>query len=266
MDLEEARREAGQREAGQREVKSSPRVGILDLVFRFRYLLHLAIYALGFVMTGNGTRAAGLQRVWLWLPEVVAARTSVSLEQAIAGVTGLAIVCAVSAALLRTWAAAYLGPEVVVSPKFEGASIMAGGPYRFLRNPLYVGIVLHTIAICVLMSWPAAIVVILLTLALEWTLVMAEERYLAGQMGDAYRSYRERVPRFFPSPTRRLGPGSGAARWGRAFLSEIYMWGAAFSFAAFGRTYNALLIMQGLVISFGISIVVRGLLRGRGPA
>lgn len=261
MDLEEARREAG-----QREVKSSSQVGILDLVFRFRYLLHVAIYALGFVITGNGTRAAGLQRVWLWLPEVLAARSSVSLQQGIATVTGLAILCSVSAALLRTWASAYLGPQVVVSPSFQGESITAGGPYRLLRNPLYLGVLLHTIAICVLLSWPAAVVVMALTFALEWTLVAAEERYLSARMGEAYQSYRDRVPRFIPRLAGNSGFGSVRPQWGRAFLSEIYIWGAAFSFAAFGRTYNAVLIVQGLVVSLGISIVVRGLLRGRGPA
>jgi hypothetical protein len=49
-------------------------------------------------------------------------------------------------------------------------------------------------------------------------------------------------------------------RWGAAFLGEIYMWGVVVSFAALGWRYNSLLVMQGVLVSLGVSIVVKAFL------
>lgn len=43
------------------------------------------------------------------------------------------------AAWLRTWAAAYLRSSVVHDPNLHSEAIVADGPYRYLRNPLYLG-------------------------------------------------------------------------------------------------------------------------------
>jgi hypothetical protein len=43
-------------------------------------------------------------------------------------------------------------------------------------------------------------------------------------------------------------------------LGEIYMWGVAISFAALGWMYNAVLILQGVLVSVGTSLVVRAFL------
>jgi hypothetical protein len=41
------------------------------------------------------------------------------------------------------------------------------------------------------------------------------------------------------------------------FFSEIYMWGVVVSFLVFGWKYNAFLIIQGVVVSLGVSLVAR---------
>ncbi|GAC1360576.1 MAG: hypothetical protein NVSMB3_08520 [Acidobacteriaceae bacterium] len=43
-------------------------------------------------------------------------------------------------------------------------------------------------------------------------------------------------------------------------MSEIYMWGVAGSFLVLGAKYNAVLVIQGVVVAFGLSILVRGVL------
>jgi hypothetical protein len=43
-------------------------------------------------------------------------------------------------------------------------------------------------------------------------------------------------------------------------LSEVYLWGVAISFGALGWMYNAVLILQGVLVSLGVSLVVRALL------
>src|SRR5579862_179001 len=43
-----------------------------------------------------------------------------------------------AAALLRTWASSYLRASVVYAAVVKADSLVAGGPYRHVRNPLYL--------------------------------------------------------------------------------------------------------------------------------
>jgi protein-S-isoprenylcysteine O-methyltransferase Ste14 len=76
-------------------------------------------------------------------------------------------------------------------------AIVAGGPFRFSRNPIYLSMILLQIGVGV---WTkslwffvlAAISVALLT----WGVIMREERYLEQKFGDKYLSYKSRVRRW----------------------------------------------------------------------
>ncbi len=75
--------------------------------------------------------------------------------------------------------------------------IVAGGPYRFSRNPIYLGMVLLQVGIGVWANslWfigLAALSVVLLT----WGVISREERYLARKFGEPYLTYKERVRRW----------------------------------------------------------------------
>ncbi len=79
------------------------------------------------------------------------------------------------------------------------------GPYARIRHPQYVGFVL--IMIGFLFQWPT-----ILTLAMfpvlvfmYWRLALREERVIEAEMGDAYRRYAARVPRFVPKLQGVLG-------------------------------------------------------------
>src|SRR5690242_4467275 len=51
-----------------------------------------------------------------------------------------------AAAALRTWATAYLSTEVMKHSELQSASLVADGPYRYTRNPLYLGNILMTLS------------------------------------------------------------------------------------------------------------------------
>jgi len=76
-------------------------------------------------------------------------------------------------------------------------TIVNTGPYRFMRNPIYLGMILGLIGLAIALNslW------LLLTLApfavvIRYGVVAREEAYLERKFGDVYRHYRRRVRRW----------------------------------------------------------------------
>ena len=78
----------------------------------------------------------------------------------------------------------------------EQGEIVTGGPYKFTRNPQYVGfILLYSGIILVTYSFMALITGALVTL-LFFILPFSEEPWLRQQYGKSYEEYCKKVPRF----------------------------------------------------------------------
>jgi protein-S-isoprenylcysteine O-methyltransferase Ste14 len=83
------------------------------------------------------------------------------------------------------------------APWKPSPELIAQGPYRFTRNPMYVGLTLVTLGIGlagarlgVLLLAPLAL------LAVHFAAVLPEERYLADKFGEPYLQYKTRVRRY----------------------------------------------------------------------
>lgn len=82
-------------------------------------------------------------------------------------------------------------------PERPSTAIVTDGPYRFTRNPMYVGFALATLggaflanSLWTLIAVPVGIVLI------SHFVVAREERYLARKFGEEYLSYKRRVRRW----------------------------------------------------------------------
>lgn len=112
----------------------------------------------------------------------------------------LGVLCGTMA--LRYWAIATLGPRwntrILVVP---GLAPVTGGPYRFIRHPNYVAVVLELAALPLIhTAWMTALGVGLANLALLRVRIRAEEQALTELCGyDAALGER---PRFVPGPGR----------------------------------------------------------------
>jgi protein-S-isoprenylcysteine O-methyltransferase Ste14 len=76
------------------------------------------------------------------------------------------------------------------------------GPYRFVRNPMYTGVLMVGMSLgLALGTWllPVAASLIFALLALR---TRTKERYLIEHFGDPYRDYMKRVGRFLPKAFR----------------------------------------------------------------
>jgi hypothetical protein len=138
--------------------------------------------------------------------------------------------------------------------------VVAAGPYRYVRNPLYLGTMIHVLALALLMPPSGAIFMIVTLAVFQLRLILGEEAFLTRTLGEAYLAYRASVPRLLPSLRARVAVSPAVPAWGAAFLGETYMWGVAIAFIAVGWRYNAFLITQGVVVSVGLALVARALL------
>jgi len=71
------------------------------------------------------------------------------------------------------------------------------GPYRFSRNPMYLGLVTVTLGIAVWVgAWPMLIAPIAAFAILNWVHIPFEEAKMRAQFGATYEQYVERVRRW----------------------------------------------------------------------
>ena len=110
---------------------------------------------------------------------------------------GAATVALIGAVMLVAGAAA-LGPSLSILPSPRaGARVVRGGVYRWVRHPIYDGVILLTIGWAVYRGdlWHVALAV---AIGLFYVAKASrEERYLLERFPD-YESYRHRTWRFVP--------------------------------------------------------------------
>ena len=238
--------------------------------FRTRFWIILAVYTLGFTTPWDAVWRIdphGINGdVWGGLAAALARSGVVSIGAAFNVVLVAAIVCAAAGAWLRMWGTATLGVDVMSDHSFRGDRVVAAGPYRYLRNPLYVGSWLNTLALTLLMRPSGAVFTVVALVGFQLRLILGEEAFLRAKLGEAYAEYCARVPRIVPRFKVRGSRFQGdakRARWDHAAVAEIYMWMSAAGFAVLGWRYDRMLLLQWVLVSLGASLVVKGLVLGR---
>ena len=239
--------------------------------YRHRFAIHGLIFLLGFwspwLLLPSLADVPGFtaNSTWLVFSTMVSRQGWLTFGAATVVLLVIALVFTGAGAWLRTWGTAYVSSGVVYSGSMHGAgtrgtAMLADGPYRRTRNPLYLGTLLHTIGISLLMPPSGALLAVALIWIFQIRLALAEEPFLAAQFGQPYEAYRTAVPRFLPAPTPQ-GPAAGVRpKWLQAALGEFYFIGAFAVLAAFGWSFNAQPIRRGLLISLGLWMILLALL------
>lgn len=204
-----------------------------EFEFRYRSLIVLSVYFIGLSFYGfdhaNVVSSVIAHTVGRGAPNAN------FLAHALFGIGALLVFLA---AALRTWAAAHLQSNTVQDPAMHLDSIVADGPYRHLRNPLYLGAILLAFGIGLLASSTGFLFITIGLTIIFLRLTGLEEAKLTSEQGETYREFCRRVPRLWPSLKPRLAKGSIEPRWPQAILGEIHMWGFFAGMAAFAVTLN----------------------------
>ena len=161
------------------------------------------------------------------------------------------------AAALRTWGAAYLRTSIVHDTSQHSEAVVADGPFRYTRNPLYLASLLMAIGIGMLASRTGFAFLVLANWIFVYRLIFREEEALLGSQGDRYRSYYKSVPRFWPALRTRLAPSTRSPQWAQALAGETFIWLYGVAVLAIAITLNArlglLLFAAGFLAHFTIT-------------
>ena len=155
--------------------------------YKHRFLLHGLIYVLGLAAPWHLPVWSFLhnQSCWFLIANAASQPTFANFAPVWDAVCGGLLLFATLGAALRVWGAAYLGAATVHQGGMKGTQVIAAGPYRFLRNPLYLGTLLHSVAVVMLMRPEAAVLTMVLLTVLQLRLIGREEPFLLHQQGAA---------------------------------------------------------------------------------
>ncbi len=230
------------------------------LEYRLRYVLTGILLILGLWPFWEPWLGLTDKSTWLTLSAIFARQGWLSFQGATLALLVVGIVITALAAWFRLWGAAFAGDRHVRLPQGQEPTLLADGPYRRTRNPLDLGLLLHTAGIALLMPPAGAVFAVAGVWILQVRLAFAEESSMEARFGQPYRDYMARTPRFLPAPRPQVPAAGARAHWGQALLSEIYFVGVLVTLLGFGWSFNATPLLQGILISVGIAIVVQALL------
>ncbi len=110
--------------------------------------------------------------------------------------------------LIRSWSAGHIR---------KNKELAVSGPYRFTRNPLYLGSFLLGFGFMVTSGlWWLILLFIILYLGIYFPVMSVESDELTTIFGDKYKEYAAKVSMFFPW-------FSSYASDGKKFEKELYM-------------------------------------------
>jgi protein-S-isoprenylcysteine O-methyltransferase Ste14 len=99
--------------------------------------------------------------------------------------------------LAASAASQFMQAQTTLDPHGSVSHLVTQGPYRFSRNPIYLGFICLLIGfLFIFKSYWGMILSPVLMLSLNQWVIRFEERYLEAKFGDRYTSYKDRVRRW----------------------------------------------------------------------
>ncbi len=116
------------------------------------------------------------------------------------GLAALTVVIAVASTWLVNAAARRLGKQWALAARLvEGHTLIREGPYRFVRNPIYTGMLGMLLATGLAVTqWIPLLIAIGLFIPGTYIRIRSEERLLREAFGSEFEAYARNVPALIP--------------------------------------------------------------------
>jgi len=82
-------------------------------------------------------------------------------------------------------------------PGTQAKVLVTNGPFRYTRNPMYLGLITILAGISILLgSFSPLVVILILSWILHTQFVLREEKWMEGWFGESYLAYKSKTPRW----------------------------------------------------------------------
>ncbi|MGD0339047.1 MAG: isoprenylcysteine carboxylmethyltransferase family protein [Bacteroidota bacterium] len=102
---------------------------------------------------------------------------------------------------LRFWGVSIAGSETRTTGTVGASRLIVGGPFAYVRNPLYLGNIILYCGIGIMANTllPWLLIIAFVYFVFQYLMIVSsEEEYLAQNFGEEYTEYMRNVPRFIP--------------------------------------------------------------------
>ena len=153
-------------------------------------LIYLGFLLAGWGLAELGDRPEAVEMGFGWLAASFGLPEAVRRGVALALIVGGLLLDGMAAGLFRRRGTA-------VEPWKASTVLINEGPYRFSRNPIYVGFAITYVGLAIAMdSWVALLLLFPCLVVVDRFVIQREERYLSGKFGADYAAYRQKVRRW----------------------------------------------------------------------
>jgi len=147
----------------------------------------LALQGVGFGIVWSARRPLGAPLLEAPLPALVL-------------LAALAVALAAGSVALVLWSVRTLGRQWALAARLvEGHQLVTGGPYRYVRNPIYTGMLGMLLATGIALSQPLGLALSAFVFCAGTVIrIRAEERLLRSAFGETWEAWAGRTPALLP--------------------------------------------------------------------
>jgi protein-S-isoprenylcysteine O-methyltransferase Ste14 len=193
-----------------------------DFEFRHRTWFILGIFCVALACYWIDRRNSGQV-----LATILHSHTALNLRSSVRVIFVLGAFVVALGAMIRAWGAAYLRADVVHDSSVRSERLVAAGPFRYSRNPLYFGLLIGVFGAGLLVSRLGWIVQMVVAIVFCYRLIFREEAELVRVQGENFLAYCRAVPRLVPALRPRVSASVAHAHWREAFVTQTPWWAIA---------------------------------------
>jgi protein-S-isoprenylcysteine O-methyltransferase Ste14 len=183
------------------------------------------------------------------------------LQGIIRGLFLIASVIVATGAMIRTWGAAYLHADVVHDSSLRSERLVADGPFRYTRNPIYFGSLIAVFGAGLLFSRTGWILQTVIAVVFCYRLIFREERELFRGQAEGFAAYCRAVPRLMPSPRPRVAASGARPHWRGTFAGQTPCWGIVAAEIAYALSLRLSLAISVALAAFLIFVAQKYVLK-----
>jgi protein-S-isoprenylcysteine O-methyltransferase Ste14 len=221
--------------------------------FRHRFWFICGIFCLGFSLyfVDHENVSVGLTSLILG----PARNNPLIFDHLVTGFFALGTLIVILGAAIRSWAESYLHSSIVHDTTLHHEKLVADGPFRYVRNPLYLGDVLFALGLGLFASRSGFLIIFFGMLLFMFRLILHEEANLLQLQGDGYRRYISTVPRLIPALRPRIPPAGAKPNWVDGIAGELLLWCGAVAMLVYLVTQKLLYFWTVFGLGFAIYFI-----------